>query len=81
MRRSQQLFPINLPWSRLGPVLDWLAAGWIFGTLLQAHPERYSIGLRLAALAVFWVLPFLTGALKIREFRGVLPSPARGVSK
>ncbi|MDQ2999740.1 MAG: polysaccharide biosynthesis C-terminal domain-containing protein, partial [Fibrobacterota bacterium] len=76
-RKSQALFPIDLPWKRMTPILIWLAAGWMFGTAVQMHPERFSWGLRLGGLLAFWLLPLVIGTLPVRELRGILPAFAR----
>ncbi|MDB5050331.1 MAG: polysaccharide biosynthesis protein, partial [Fibrobacteres bacterium] len=80
-RKSQQLFPITLAWKRLAPILVWLALGWMFGTAVQMHPDRFSWGMRLGPLLAFWLLPFITGTLPTRELRGALPAFARGPRK
>ena len=76
-RRSQQLFPIALPWTRLLPIFLWLGAGWALGILVQMHPARFGWGLRLGALGAFWILPFVLGTLRPREFRGIIPVTGR----
>ena len=75
-RKSQELYPITLDWKRLGPVLVWLACGWILGAAVQLQPQSFSPGARLGALAAFWTLPFVLGTLKVREMRGMLPAIA-----
>ncbi len=78
-RKSQQLFPIEIGWNRMMPLLVWLAAGWIFGTAVQHNPGGYGWGARLGPLLAFWLLPFVLGLLKPSEFRSMLP--ARLVSR
>ena len=76
-RKSQALFPIAIRWPRLLPVLLWLAAGWAFGAAVQMEPARYGWGIRLGALAAFWILPFVLGMLRMSELRSLLPAFAR----
>jgi hypothetical protein len=45
------------------------------------HPQAFPMGWRLAALAAFWALPFLTGALSVGELRRGLPSGPAGAGK
>jgi O-antigen/teichoic acid export membrane protein len=77
-RRSQALFPIDIGWKRMFPLLVWLAAGWIFGTAVQQTPGAYGWGARLGPLLAFWLLPFVLGLVKLSEFRSVLPAFRRG---
>ncbi|MBW8887508.1 MAG: polysaccharide biosynthesis C-terminal domain-containing protein, partial [Fibrobacteres bacterium] len=72
--RSQALFPIAIRWQRMLPLLAWLAAGWIFGTVVQASPGSIGWGPRLGTLLVFWSLPFALGLLRPAEFRALLPA-------
>lgn len=67
MRKSQTLFPIIIPWGKMGPVLVWIALGWTLGILTQRMPGSFPMGLRAGLLGVFYVLPLLTGALPWRE--------------
>jgi O-antigen/teichoic acid export membrane protein len=76
-RKSQALFPIAIRWPRLVPVLAWLAAGWAFGAMVQMGPGDYGWGMRLGALAAFWILPFALGMLRMSELRNLLPAFAR----
>jgi O-antigen/teichoic acid export membrane protein len=73
-RKSQQLFPIEIGWNRMMPLLVWLGAGWIFGIAVQRAPESYGWGARLGPLLAFWLLPFVLGLLKPSEFRSMLPA-------
>jgi len=72
-RKSQQLFPITLSWTAMAPILIWLACGWGVGIAVQAHPATWSWGLRIGALLAFWLLPFVTGTLPVKELRNLLP--------
>ena len=78
-RRSQQLFPIVMPWRSIGPILGWMAAGWALGTAVQRLPATFPWPARLGCLGVFYGLPFLFGALKPADLRGVFGAarPAR----
>lgn len=76
-RKSQSLFPIDIGWKRMMPLLVWLAAGWIFGTAVQQAPAAYGWGARLGPLLAFWLLPFVLGLLKPSEFRSLLPGRRR----
>jgi O-antigen/teichoic acid export membrane protein len=73
-QRSQALYPIAIRWKRMLPLLAWLAAGWIFGTVVQASPGAIGWGPRLGTLLVFWSLPFALGLLRPAEFRALLPA-------
>jgi O-antigen/teichoic acid export membrane protein len=77
-RKSQSLFPIDIGWKRMMPLLVWLAAGWIFGIAVQQAPTAYGWGARLGPLLAFWLLPFVLGLLKPSEFRSLLPDRGRG---
>jgi O-antigen/teichoic acid export membrane protein len=76
-RKSQRLFPIEIGWSRMMPLLVWLAAGWIFGISVQRAPGSYGWGSRLGPLLAFWLLPFVLGLLKPAELRSLLPAIRR----
>jgi O-antigen/teichoic acid export membrane protein len=76
-RKSQQLYPIEIGWQRMMPLLVWLAAGWIFGIAVQHAPATYGWGARLGPLLAFWLLPFVLGLLKPAEFRSLLPARMR----
>jgi O-antigen/teichoic acid export membrane protein len=67
MRKSQSLFPIFIDWKKMLPVILWLSAGWIFGTWVQATPHDFSFLNRIGILVVFYVFPFLTGAISLRQ--------------
>lgn len=73
-RRSQALYPIDIGWKRMLPLLAWLAAGWAFGIWVQGDPSARGWGARLGLLVTFWVLPFAIGLLKPSEFRSSLPA-------
>lgn len=76
--KSQALYPITIRWKRMFPLLGWLAAGWVFGTAVQASPGAIGWGPRLGALLVFWLLPFALGLLRPGEFRSLVPAFRRG---
>jgi O-antigen/teichoic acid export membrane protein len=77
-RRSQALYPIEIRWKAMLPLLAWLAAGWLFGTAVQRDPGAYGWGERLGPLFAFWLLPFVLGLLRPSEFRTLLPAFRRG---
>lgn len=73
-RRSQKHFPIELPARRLGPILAWLALGWILGGAVQFFPDRFPLPLRFAALAGFWLVPLALGFFPLAEMRALFRS-------
>lgn len=73
-RRSQKHFPIELRARALAPILLWLALGWALGIAVQANPDRFGAGLRLACLAAFYALPLLLGFFPLKELRAFLGS-------
>lgn len=78
-RRSQKHFPIELPFKTLVPILLWLAAGWILGGAVQMSPERFPMGLRLGALAAFWLMPLVLGFFPRVELAALIKArPGRG---
>jgi O-antigen/teichoic acid export membrane protein len=72
--KSQALYPIPIHWNRMLPLLAWLAAGWTFGTWVQASPGAIGWGPRAGILMVFWALPFALGLLRPSEFRALAPA-------
>jgi O-antigen/teichoic acid export membrane protein len=70
MRKSQKLFPINIPWPAMAPVLAWLAVGWAFGIAVQEYPSSFSWATRFGFLAAFYIVPALTGGLPISKLAG-----------
>ncbi len=71
MRKSQQLYPIQVSWPLMIPILLWLSAGWVFGIMVQAHPAGFSWSLRFGAMAAFYVFPIVTGSLPLGGLRRV----------
>jgi O-antigen/teichoic acid export membrane protein len=67
MRKSQKLFPISVPWGKMVPVLIWLSAGWILGILVQRYPGSFSWPMRFSALALFYLIPFLTRSIDFKN--------------
>lgn len=76
-RRSQKLFPIDLRWKSLTPILIWLALGWALGGAVQARPEAFGWGARLGALGVFYMLPLVLGFFPLAEARAMLARGSR----
>ncbi len=70
-RKSQTLFPIDLEWRRLAPVLVWIALCFAVGFWTQAHPGL-GLGMRGALLVAGLLLPFLIGAISQSERRAAL---------
>jgi O-antigen/teichoic acid export membrane protein len=66
MRKSQKLFPITVGWPKMIPILIWLSLGWILGVLVQKYPNNFPGLVRVGALAIFYIIPLLTGSLPIR---------------
>lgn len=80
-RRSQRHFPIEIPARSLVPILLWLALGWAMGISVQMQPERFGVGLRLAGLGIFYVLPLVLGFFPSREFRSLfIRAASRGAA-
>lgn len=67
-RSSQKLFPIRLEWSRLTPLFAWLAAAFVAGLWVQAHPDT-GLSLRFFLLVAGLVLPFFSGVVGVDERR------------
>jgi O-antigen/teichoic acid export membrane protein len=70
-RKSQSLFPIDLAWRRLAPVIIWLALCFAAGFWIQSNPST-GMGMRLAMWAVGLCLPFILGGVSLQEGRTLL---------
>jgi len=70
-RKSQSLFPIDLAWRRLLPVMIWLALCFAAGFWIQQNPG-IGLGMRFALLVVGLCLPFALGGVTPREGRTFL---------
>jgi len=64
-RKSQKLFPIQIDWPKMIPVLIWLGVGWVFGISVQKFPEHFSWSLRLGFLFAYFTFPFLLRIIPI----------------
>jgi O-antigen/teichoic acid export membrane protein len=67
-RKSQSLFPIDLAWRRLLPVMLWLALCFMAGFWVQSNPE-IGMGTRFALLVTGLCLPFVLGGITLAEGR------------
>ncbi len=65
-RKSQSLFPIDLAWGRMLPILLWMTACFAAGFWVQMHP---GIGLMTRALLLLGglCLPFILGGITREE--------------
>lgn len=70
-RKSQTLFPIDLAWRRMIPVMIWLAFCFTAGFWVQMHPWT-GIAARLFLLLVGVCLPFVLGGITRDERRTFL---------
>jgi len=67
-RKSQSLFPIDLAWRRLLPVMIWLAVCFAAGFWIQLNPG-VGMGTRVAMLFAGLCLPFILGGITPAEGR------------
>ncbi len=70
-RKSQSLFPIDLAWRRLLPVMLWLALCFAAGFWIQLHPA-IGTGTRATLLLAGLCLPFLMGGISPQESKTLL---------
>ncbi len=66
-RRSQKLFPIEIPWNKMLLVFVWLTFGWSIGFWIQMTPQNFSWIMRLGIFILFYTLPWLLNLITINE--------------
>lgn len=70
-RKSQSLFPIDLAWRQLLPVMGWLGFCFASGFWVQLHPG-IGMGIRFGLLFTGLCLPFAIGGITLEEGRTFL---------